>query len=466
MQVLKLPKVGQGMEEGTVVEWRAAEGDQVAAEDVVVVFESDKATNEITADIDGILVERAVAEGETVPIGTELGRIEAVDEATAGAGTDEAEYPETADEADVGTATTVNDTDTVHATPAARRLAREHGLSTEHVAAVRDTQRVQPQDVRAVAEGGDDTGTTTVEPQDNSDETILGTPRAKVVAGDHGVTIEAVGAALEETRVREADVEAYIATGEANEAETGETSAPELVPSGRAERGPPTGKAHSIDETIGPMFERMAEVARNYASTTTIQRVDVTDLLALQDRLDTAWDDPVPTTALVVRAVADCLPDYPLLNAAVEDEDTVRTFEDVNIGIAVDASDRGLLVPTIYGADDLTLREAGQEVARLSTGASNGTLDTADLRNGTFTVSNAGGLGAYINTPMINPPQTAVLGICEAVEEPAIQDGEVVSRQRMHLCLTYDHRVVAGADAVGFLSAVRERLETPETLLS
>jgi pyruvate/2-oxoglutarate dehydrogenase complex dihydrolipoamide acyltransferase (E2) component len=244
------------------------------------------------------------------------------------------------------------------------------------------------------------------------------------------------------------------------------TEAPAPVPSGRAERGPPEGRALSIDEEIGPMFDRMAEVARTYASTTTVQRVDVTDLLSLRDRLREAWDDPLPTTALVVRAAADCLPDYPLLNAAVEDEEVVRTFEDVNVGVAVDAGDSGLLVPTVYDADDLTLRETGREVERLSTGAREGTLDTADLRNGTFTVSNAGGLGAYINTPMINPPQTAVLGVCTVVEEPALQDGEVVPRKRLHLCLTYDHRVVAGTDAVGFLSAVRSRLETPETLLS
>jgi pyruvate/2-oxoglutarate dehydrogenase complex dihydrolipoamide acyltransferase (E2) component len=125
-----------------------------------------------------------------------------------------------------------------------------------------------------------------------------------------------------------------------------------------------------------------------------------------------------------------------------------------------------LLVPTVRGADGLSVRELGAEIRRLAEAARNRELGAGEMQDGTFTVSNAGALGAYINTPQINPPQTGILGMCTVTEEPGVVDGEIVPREFMHLCLTYDHRVVEGATAVQFLQAVGARLEEPQSLLS
>ncbi len=298
------------------------------------------------------------------------------------------------------------------------------------------------------------------------------------------MSLEAVADAAETDRVRAADVRSYVERDAGDGATEPSTTAAEsavaepavesAVESGsgadgaaveRDPREPRVARDTPITGARSVMFERMGTAAGEYASTTTVARVDVTELLGLYDRLSTAWDEDPSLTAFVVRAVGRSLPDYGVLNAEVVDGERLRLYEDVNVGIAVDTDD-GLLVPTIYDADDRTVRALSREIGRLASGAREGTLEHDDLQNGTFTVSNAGNLGAYINTPRINPPQTAVLGTCAIVDEPGVVDGDVVPRKFMHLTLTYDHRVVEGATAVGFLQEVKSQLEAPESLLS
>jgi len=222
------------------------------------------------------------------------------------------------------------------------------------------------------------------------------------------------------------------------------------------------------------MFDRMQTVSSEYGSTTTIARVDVTELMDLLDSLEEPWNEhhgvSPSLTAFVVRAVAEALPNYPMLNAEIEtpdDGDTppqVTQFDDVNVGLAVD-TDHGLLVPTLYGADEASVVQLCGRIADVARQAREQSLDYEQQQNATFTVSNAGTFGAYINTPRINPPQTGILGICTVNEEPGIVDGEVVPRKFVHLSLTYDHRVVEGSTAVQFLQSVKRRLESPASLL-
>jgi pyruvate/2-oxoglutarate dehydrogenase complex dihydrolipoamide acyltransferase (E2) component len=494
MQTLTLPKGGKTMEEGTVVEWLLEEGEPVSAGEPVLHFESDKATSEITADEDGVLLERSVAEGVTVPVGTELGRIGSDDEAIEGADTagteptdgepDPAGKPE--GEPDPGSKPKPNSDPAgaaPRATPSARRIARERGVSLSAVAAETGVRQITRDDVEAYTPVGADTNgddvTTaaepdelTVEPVSNpEDGDVLGSPWARVLAANHGIPLSAVADETGTDRVRASDVAAYVEneprepgpepTGPGPDAAVGtEPVTGSIDEPAIAREGPPTGAR-------GVMFDRMSTVANEYASTTTVARVDVTDLVSLYDQLSAAWGEDVPLslTAFVVRAVARSLPEHDVLNAEVTSEENVRVYEDINVGIAVD-TDEGLLVPTIYDADDRTVRALSREIDRLASGARDGTLDHDDMQNGTFTVSNAGNLGAYINTPQINPPQTAVLGMCAIVDEPGVVDGEVVPRKMMHLTLTYDHRVVEGATAVGFLRTVKSLLESPESLLS
>jgi len=495
---LTLPKGGKTMEEGMVVEWLLEEGDPVSAGEPVVVFDSEKMTSEVTAPADGVLVERAVPEGETVPVGTLLGRIsDSGEEPSPEPASGNTSAAEGGIETDGESSTDVVDAEerSFRSTPSARRVARKHDVSLEAVAAETGAQTVTPdlierfvaddpstdsdgrRHIESESDGAIDPSELSVDPVANPPESdVLGSPWARVLAAEYGVSVEAIGETLGTDRVRAEHVREYASERDVtrevvSEADDDGAVASRTVHSDTSEADPTPAVAR--EETLtgpaGVMFDRMERVNREYASTTTVARVDVTELMGLYDRLSSVWTeqtDASPSiTAFVLRGVGRALPDYETLNAEVVGDREIRVYDDINVGIAVD-TDNGLLVPTIYGADELTVRELSREIERLATGARDRSLDRTDLENGTFTVSNAGNLGAYINTPQINPPQTAILGVCAVSEEPGVVDGEVVPRKFMHLTLTYDHRIVEGSTAVGFLQRVATLLESPEALLS
>ena len=446
------------MEEGLVTEWVVDEGETVAEDDVLVTFESDKATSEIRAEQDGKLLRKSIPAGETVQIGTTLGYVGTEDER------DQVGEDGTTpvDDADSASESSVEETDTdagdglVRATPKARQLAREKSMSIEEIAAAAGVNRVTPGDVEAYDGSASATGSA---PESVADgETVLASPLARKTASDEGVALADVRDTVGHERLRVADVEEYVAS-------VPETTTGTVEPT-TDEGGRTVAEEVPIQGTRQVMFDRMQQVSSEYGSTTTIARVDVTGLLDLYDQLGDAWgeDADLSLTAFVLRAVAQHLPDYPELNAEV-DEESMTLFEDVNLGLAVNTDD-GLLVPTIEDADELTVRDLGTAISDVAGKARAGDLSYDEMQNGTFTVSNAGGMGAYINTPQINPPQTGILGMCTVFEEAAVVDGEVEPREMMHLCLTYDHRVVEGATAVHFLQAVKDALEEPASLLS
>ena len=475
MQELKLPKRGQAMEEGLVVEWTVDEGESVVAGEAIVLFETDKATEEVVAKQDGLLLKKVVSAGETVPIGTTLGYVgteaerKAVpaDEATesgpdsaVSGGSTAPEMNRVPDEARDG-----GDVRPIRGSPSARRAARKHDVSIETVGRELGIQQVRDEHVERYASRiVDSTG------EDGGAE-IRGSPAARRIAGEEGVEISAVGETMDTTRVRMDDVRAYVDRHTAGPVDA-EGTTPETV---EDRAGPSVRETIPVTGTRKVMYDRMRRVANEYASTTTVARVDVTELTGLIDSLADPWERHYgispSLTAFVVRAVAASLPEYRMLNAEVIEPDDpdeppeIDQFSDINVGVAVD-TDHGLLVPTVNAADKRSVRELGAEIGRLAEAARNRELGSEEMENGTFTVSNAGTFGAYINTPRINPPQTGILGMCTVTEEAGVVDSEVVPRQFMHLCLTYDHRVVEGAIAVQFLQAVKSRLEEPESLLS
>lgn len=470
MQKLTLPKSGQAMEEGTIVEWNVAEGEEIEAGDPVLHFETEKMVSEITAAETGVLKDKRVEVGETVPIGTVLGYVGAPDEPIPDADETDVE-PETAGGDVAGSTPGGPDTEAqpgqtgrdqpARATPAARRRAREAGIAVDAVAAALDVARVTPALIdEFLAQAS--TGTGETEPSPQQGDEILGTPRARVVAEEEGVDVVSVGEAVGTDRVREADVREFVESADVAIERAGPQTAQRGEPAIRDE--------HPIVGSEAVMFDQMSTVASNYASTTTAARVDVTELLDLYEEVKATWaeqgGDPVSLTAFVARAVAQTIGDYPRLNAEyLPDEEILRTYADVNLGLAVN-SDDGLIVPTLYDADDQSVRELSRSIDDVVAKVDERRLESSDLANATFSISNAGSLGAYINTPQINPPQTAILGMCKIFEDPGIVDGEVVPRKFMHLCLSYDHRVVEGATAVRFLQTVKSKLESPTSLLS
>ncbi len=444
MEEIRLPKLGQAMEDGQVVEWLVDEGERVSAGDPVVVIETDKMTSEVTAEEDGELLSIAVPAGQTVSIGTVLGY----------EGSDPSAVPasESGSSSETNTTGSSDNSPTVRASPEAKRRAREAGVSIESVGEALEVTQVRGDHVETfVAESNGLSGS-------HSAPAILGSPYARRVAAEHDVSIQDVGMELETDRVRAADVDEYLATAS---------------PENGAESG--TSRERSVQQTVPiegarrVMFDRMSRVNEEYASTTTVARVDVTELLELRDRLAEDWERMEATapsiTAFVVRAAAQTLPEYGVLNAEVVDDSTVTLYDSINIGVAV-STDGELLVPTILDADSFSVKELTEEINDLAQRAEDNALSYDELQNGTFSVSNAGSLGAFLNTPQINPPQTGILGVCRVFDQPAIENDELVERQLLHLTLTYDHRVIEGATAVGFLNDVQALLENPYSLVS
>lgn len=477
MQEIKLPKRGQAMEEGLILEWKVNEGDSVSTGDTLVIFETDKTTAEIKADQDGVFLSKLVGAGETVSIGTKLGyvgtEVEASDVSTEFPPGDSSPSSEESSKdqpisheetpsASVPTKEFGPVAKRVRAAPSVRQAARENDVKISDVGSAFGVKIVHQSHIEQYVNN---------EINEGNNEEIRGSPAARRIADNQDIRISTVGKELDTTRVRMDDVERYVEAAP----ETSSEDDPTLSVTADEPNKLALHETVSISGGRKVMFDRMQTVATEYGSTTTIARVDVTNLISLIEDLKESWEtrpDSSPSlTAFIIRAVAQSLPDYKILNAEVVDqsdsdgEPFVRKFKDINIGLAVD-TDHGLLVPTIYNADDLSVSELETEILILANQARNQDLEYGQQQNATFTVSNAGTFGAYINTPQINPPQTGILGVCSVNEEPGVVEGEVIPRQIMHLSLTYDHRVVEGSFAVQFLQTIKSLLEKPESLLS
>ncbi len=267
---------------------------------------------------------------------------------------------------------------------------------------------------------------------------IRASPIARRLAQEHGIDLAAVHASSPDGRVTEADVRAAIEA----RASSGAVKAEPLTP---------------MRKTIA---RRTTESLQTMAQLTLSGEADVTELVALREELKQQYD--LTYSDLVVRAVALALAVHPRLNARLAG-DELELLADVHVGLAV-AADAGLLVPVVREVNKKSLREIAAESKRLAERARAGSLTENEMSGGTFTVTNLGMYGIDIFTPIINPPEVAILGVGRIVEKPARRNGELQWRQMMMLNLTFDHRVVDGAPAAEFLQTVREYLEKPTQL--
>lgn len=309
-------------------------------------------------------------------------------------------------------------------TPDARQLARARAVDPENMAALTGRRRITADDVltatndadesdagtggretdkaAAGCAGGDhgESSTDSGAIDDGASDDVVASPRARVVAEEYGVELSTVGNRLSKRR-READIQAYLRT----RSHKAEPAAPRPASPRIGRRVWPISFR---SRALGKMFERMSEVVQDNASTMTVVRVDVTDLIALSDRLVDGWPNLPSYTVLVIRATARtfCREDYRILNASVSG-DSIETYYNFNVGVAVD-SECGLLGAIVFDANGTSVRELSEEIDRLAAAVRGGSVDPKALEHGTFTVSNAGNLGAYLNTPVIDPLQTAV----------------------------------------------------------
>jgi len=500
-----LPDVGEGVAEGELVEWLVAAGDRVSEDQPVARVETDKALVEVPAPVDGVVTELRADEGEVVPVGEVIVVFE-TDGGEAPAGSGEASaQPETEPEPDSAGGTAASGR--VFAAPSARRLARELGVDIAGVEGSGPGGRVTESDVRACAadesheeapaeseraaapepasvepgegesairpaggegEGGAAAGQA---PAAADRERTLAAPATRRLADELGVDLDAVPTDEEcdgEAFARPEHVRAF--------AEARERSGGEATAAGAEAAGEPTAAVESGEElvetipyrgirrTIG---ERMEESAYTAPHVTHHDAADVSALVDLRADLKPAAEERgarLTYLSFVMKAVVAALREYPILNSTLDEEaGEIRAKGYYDVGVAV-ATEAGLVVPVVEGVDEKGVLALATEVEDLGERARERSLERAEMEGSTFTITNFGAIGGEYATPIINYPETAILGLGRIAQRPRVVDGEVLARHTLPLSLSIDHRVIDGAEAAAFTNRLIELLEEPTLL--
>ncbi len=442
MPTVIMPKMGDAMEEGTVVKWLKAIGDQVAKNEPIAEIETDKATVELTADYVGTLSKRFAGEGESVAIGKPIAVI-------TGEG-------ETADEGDAAGAAAP-----VPAAPMGKAEGGEttHGVIAEEPAPPQRTQGAAP--APAPAEG----------------ERLKVSPLARRIAQEHEIDLRGVRGSGPNGRIVREDVEAALRAPEASAAPA--VSAPQATapvptpaPAADAPVQSPAPQVEDGDERV-PLSRMRTAIARQMSvSKSTIPHfyvsaeVDMTEALAWRKRLnEAAAADGYKITVndMIVKAAGLALVKYPNLNASFGGDHIVM-HKHVNISIAV-ALQEGLIAPVVRDVDKKSLGTVAREANDLVSRARGGKITPTEYSGGTFTVSNLGPFGVDTFIAIVTAPQGGALAVASSAQQAVVVDGEIVIRDRMNITLSADHRITDGAEGAQFIGEVRRLLENPLALL-
>ena len=413
---IKVPALGESVTEATVSKWLVKAGDAVAIDQPLCELETDKVTVEVNATIAGSIADLAVAEGATVQVGGVLCHIEA------GAGA-AAARPAAAPAPQPAAARPQPAAATVTAPQPAAQAANVVNLAASGPA------------VRKLAE-----------------ERSVATASIQPTGKDGRATKADVMAAL-------SSISSQISAQTAPAARPASSSGPRL----RADREERV-KMTRLRRTIA---NRLKEAQNTAAMLTTFNEVDMTNVMGLRDRLKEDFEKKhgarLGFMSFFVKACIAGLKELPAVNAEIDGEDLVyKNYYD--IGVAV-GTPQGLVVPVLRDSDAKSFAEIEKGIAELGHKARDGKLTIADLTGGTFTISNGGVYGSLMSTPILNPPQSAILGMHKIQQRPMVVGGEVKARPMMYLALSYDHRIIDGREAVLFLVRVKECIEDPERLL-
>ncbi|HEX3295401.1 MAG TPA: 2-oxoglutarate dehydrogenase, E2 component, dihydrolipoamide succinyltransferase [Nocardioides sp.] len=455
--VVRLPELGESVTEGTVTRWLKQVGDEVAADESLLEVSTDKVDTEIPSPASGTLLEIKVDEDETVDVGAELAVIGS-GEAPAAAEQDAASAPE----------------ESTPEQPAEQPAEQPSEKTAEEPA---PEQPEQPAAEEAPAEQP----AAEVAPSGGRDSSAYVTPLVRKMAAQHGVDLASIAGTGVGGRIRKQDVldaaqrqgtdtsptqPAAAAAAAAQPAPT--PSAPAAAAPGAPVPSPLRGKTEPMTRLRKVIAQRMVESLHVSAQLTTVVEVDVTAISRLRDsvKADFASREGVKLSFMpfFAKAAIDALKAHPSLNAAIDTEKgEVTYFDRENLAIAVD-TERGLLTPVIKEAGDLSIAGLARKIADVAERTRTNKITPDELSGGTFTLTNTGSRGALFDTPIINQPQVAILGTGAVVKRPVVIDdpnlGETIAvRQMVYLALTYDHRLVDGADAARFLTEMKARLE-------
>lgn len=430
-----LPALGESVTEGTVTRWLKAIGDSVAADEALLEVSTDKVDTEIPSPVAGILLEITVAEDGIALVGGQLGTIGALSGSAPAAPAPTVPAPEpvvasvpaseatssvpTTASAPATTASTVNNSN-AYATPLVRKIAAERGVDLSTVVGTGVGGRIRKEDI---------------------------------------VSAPATLAPVVVSEARPVESKPFVAPAAPAAAKSATPAAPASELRGRTE---PMTRLRKV------IAERMVESLQISAQLTSVVEVDVTRISSLRNRSKAAFESregvKLSFLPFFAKAACEALKQFPNVNATLDQEaGTVTYFDAEHIGIAVD-TERGLLVPVIRDAGDLNIGGLARKINDLAERTRTNKLSPDELSGGTFTITNTGSRGALFDTPIINQPQVAILGTGAVVKRPVVTTddtgADVISvRQMVYLALTYDHRLVDGADAARFLSAIKARLE-------
>ncbi|UUY04902.1 2-oxo acid dehydrogenase subunit E2 [Svornostia abyssi] len=448
MPDIVMPRLSDSMEEGTILRWLKADGDEVARGEELAEIETDKATMTYEADAAGVL-EIVAEEGATLPIGDVIARLLGAGEEPGGNG---AAAPAAAE-------------------PAEGREAESggHPAAPPAVADHEAADAATPADGAAPGSGARetlaDTGPAPASPAGADGERVKASPVARRVAQDRGVDLRGVTGTGPGGRIVRADVEAA-PTGAAAPAAAAPATAPAPATGAVTERGTNRGDVTTTEPSRVQQViaRRMAESRATIPSFEVTTEVDMTAAVDLRTQLKAiAGDAPPPSyNDMVVKACALALREHPRVNGAYKDG-AFEQYGRVNVGIAV-AAPESLVVPVIFDADSRSLGEIGRETRALAAKVRENTITPPEVSGGTFTVSNLGMYGVAHFTAVINPGQAAILAVGELAARPVVRDGEIVPGHTMAMTLASDHRILYGADSALFLRRVRELLEQPLAL--
>ncbi|NCO41859.1 MAG: dihydrolipoyllysine-residue succinyltransferase [Armatimonadetes bacterium CG_4_10_14_3_um_filter_66_18] len=402
---LRVPEAGESVTEVEVGEWLRAPGDRVERDEPLVVLETDKAAMEVPAPIAGVLAEILCAAGQTVKPGDVLCRLEEAAGAPAETGT-AASRPTPADtNVDAGAAAPP-------VTPAARRLLAKHGLRAAEVRGTGPGGRLLKEDVLRHVE-----------------------------LAANGTATEAVAAAA-----------------------PAPAPSPVSAPAAVAGREEQVVRMSLLRRRVA---QRLVEAQQTAALLTTFNEIDMSAVVALRQQHQGLFQErygiKLGFMSFFVKAAVDALKGVPQLNAEIRGEDLVY-WNYYDLGVAV-GTDRGLVVPVLRNADRLSFAETELAIADFAEKAKTNRLAIEDLQGGTFSLSNGGLYGSLLSTPIVNPPQSGILGMHAIQDRPVARDGQVVIRPMMYVALTYDHRIVDGKEAVTFLRRVKDCVEAPARML-
>jgi 2-oxoglutarate dehydrogenase E2 component (dihydrolipoamide succinyltransferase) len=421
---VKVPTLGESITEATLGQWLKKPGDAVKADEPVASLETDKVAVEVNAPVAGVMGEQLVAEGDNVEVGAVIARIEAEGVAAA-----PPQLPESTPVNPKGAGENIEvkeevlaspDSEESHLTlsPAVRRVVLEHHLDPSKIRGTGKDGRLTKDDVLAAAKAKE------AAPAPPPPSSAPAPPPPPAPA----------------------------------------PTPPPPRPSSSGERKEERVRMTRLRQTVA---RRLKEAQNTAAMLTTFNDVDMGAVLEARNRYKDLFEKKhgirLGFMSFFVKAAVLALRDMPAVNASIEGEEIVyRDYVDVSVAVS---APQGLVVPVIRDAQALSFAEIEQKIADFGRRAKEGSLSLDEMQGGTFTISNGGVFGSLLSTPIINPPQSAVLGMHRIEERPVVRGGQIVARPMMYLALSYDHRLVDGREAVTFLVRMKEALEDPTRIL-